>query len=398
MSSLADLLFDSDASPDQPLVHWRDRTWTRGEIADAAQRLADTLVRMGAAPDSAVAALVPSTPLGIVILFGVWRAGAVAAPVAPARPGTGGEPGAEPGLELPSDPDLDRLVADVLPSVVVRPSLDEASLVPQVVVRPGEARHYRDAVTLITGESGASAAPRRVMLTRDGVQASVASASGTVRGAGVQLVPVPLASVAGIDAALVAVGSGGAVVLLDPCTPGEYADAVRRLRVEWAMATAELVAALADDPGLTSLAPLHALRRVDVPVAADEARRFRSRFGITVVGGYARPELGGEVVGWTVGDVAVHGDVKLGSVGRPYPGVEVRILGPDRTEVAAGGSGEMWIRSPFAMAGYVSDRLEPGIRFDDRGFVHTGDHGHLDPDGFVWIDRRSAGGGEVPGG
>jgi len=396
VTSPADLLFDADRPATEPFVHWRDTTYTRGEIATAAQRLADTLRGMGAAPDSAVAAWVPSTPLGLVMCFGIWRVGAVLAPLAAARPAGPDDGG--PGLEPMTDPAFDALVADVRPSVVVRPSLDDESLVPQLTVRPGEARHYADGITLVETVPTATGPARRLLHGAAGVAAAVASATGTLRDVPVHLVTVPLASGAGLDAALVAAATGGAIGLLEGCTPEELAEAVRRLRVEAAMVTADLADALVADAGLSTLMPLRYLRCVDRPLSAEEARRLRSRFGVTGLAGFARPELGGEVIGWTAGDAAGRGDAKLGSVGRPYAGVEIRVVRSDRTEAAPGEQGEIRARSPFAAVGALSDRLGVGVAVDDRGFVRTGAWGWVDVDGFVWVEPAPGGGADGPAG
>ena len=371
MRSLADLLFAVDGAPDDPCVHWRARTWSRREISAAAQRLADTLARMGTAPDSAVAALVPSTPLGIVTCFGIWRAGAVAAAI--------------DASVAPEE--LDRLVAEVRPAVVVRPSLDEASLVPQVTVSPGEPRHYDVGVATIESTVRAGRPPSRVLCTHDAQLASIAAAEGTLRGASVGVVSVPLGSWIGADNALVAIGRGGAAVLLDPFSPTAFADAVRRFGVESATLTRAMVASIADEPAVTTLEPLRSVRTVTAPPSPEEVRDFRSRFGVTVLGGYGRPELGAEVVGWSNGDARLHGDGKLGAVGRPYPGVDVRVRRDDGTEAEPDHSGEIWVRSPFGARGSLSDRVEPSTRLDDEGFLRTGDRGRLDRDGFLWIDE-----------
>lgn len=370
MRALTDLLLDTDAAPTEPLVRWGEQVHTREEIAEASARLATTLVGMGAAPDSAVAALVPSTPLGLVMLFGIWRAGAIAAPL---------ESGAAAA-------EVDRLVADVRPAVVVRPSLDDTSLVPQVAVRPGEPRHHAADLALIaTAPDPGTSRARRVELTHDAVLAAATGAAGTLRGWGVQLVPVPLASPAGLDGALVATAQGGMAVLLDPCSPEAFAAAARRFAVEVAMATPDLVAALVAAEGLTTLEPLRYLRAVGGGISPDAARAFRARFGVTVLGGYARPELGGEVVGWSAGDAAVHGDVKLGSAGRPFAGVEVRVLRSDHTEADPDEVGALWVRAHSAMRGYLTDRVETAPRVDADDFLHLGDRGRIDPDGFLWI-------------
>jgi acyl-CoA synthetase (AMP-forming)/AMP-acid ligase II len=89
------------------------------------------------------------------------------------------------------------------------------------------------------------------------------------------------------------------------------------------------------------------------------------------------------VVGWTAADTREFGDAKLGAVGRPHPGVTVRILDEDRREVAPGDAGEIWIRSSF---GSRSGQIEPERLMD--GFLRTGDLGRLDADGFLWIEGR----------
>ncbi|AQT78044.1 AMP-dependent synthetase [Mycolicibacterium litorale] len=70
-----------------------------------------------------------------------------------------------------------------------------------------------------------------------------------------------------------------------------------------------------------------------------------------------------------------------GSVGRAYPTVELSIADPD-----AEGVGEVLVRSPTVMRGYVGI---PDGPVDSNGWLHTGDLGHLDDDGYLYIDGRS---------
>lgn len=387
MANLADFLFNDDASPEEPLVHWRGRAYSRGEVAAAAERLSATLVRMGAAPDTAVSALVPSTPLGVVMLFGIWRAGAVAAPLNPRLP----------------EPELDRLIADVKPSVVVRPSLDEESLVPQVVVWAGEPRHYDEGVALIMTTSGTTGPPKRVLLAHDSVRTSVESALRKIRSGATSrsdvpgaprrapmpnLVPLPLALWAGIYNTLFAAQLGAAVILLHPFETRAFADAVRTFGLKSTVLAPPMITMLVDDPSITTLEPLRYVRSGTAPLSPREARRFRDRFGVTVLNSYGQTELGGEIVGWNAEDTRRFGDSKLGSVGRPHDGIEVRIVREDGRDAATDEPGEIWARSPFVMKGYASDRVELDARLDDAGYLRTGDIGHFDRDGFLWIDGR----------
>jgi acyl-CoA synthetase (AMP-forming)/AMP-acid ligase II len=383
---LADLLTDGDASPDEPLVFWRDLTYTRGEITAAAEDLAARIRHAGAAPDTAVSALVPSEPIGVVMLFGTWMAGAVCAPLNPRLP----------------QPELERLIDDVRPSVVLKPSHDAGSLVAQVVARGGEARHYDDDVALIMTTSGTTGPPKRVLLAHESVVASVDSALQKIRGANAgsagasrmarppmpNLVPMPLALWAGIYNTLFATRVGAAVILLHPFSTQEFAAAVRRFELRSTVLAPPMITMLADDAAVTTLEPLRFVRSGTAPLSPSEARRFRGRFGVTVLNSYGQTELGGEIVGWNADDTRAFGDVKLGSVGRPHDGIELRIVGPDGVDVEPGEPGEIWARSPFLMRGYASDRRELDTRLDDRGYLRTGDIGHLDTDGFLWIDGR----------
>ncbi|HEY5335051.1 MAG TPA: AMP-binding protein, partial [Mycobacteriales bacterium] len=78
---------------------------------------------------------------------------------------------------------------------------------------------------------------------------------------------------------------------------------------------------------------------------------------------------------------------KPGAVGKPVPTVEVRILDPDGTDVVPGEDGEICVRSPMVMRGYwgAEEQTTSAIR---DGWLHTGDIGHLDDDGFLFVVDR----------
>ncbi|MEX2293641.1 MAG: class I adenylate-forming enzyme family protein [Acidimicrobiales bacterium] len=76
------------------------------------------------------------------------------------------------------------------------------------------------------------------------------------------------------------------------------------------------------------------------------------------------------------------------SVGPPVPTVHVKILGDDGTEVAVGETGEVCIAGPILMAGYWRKAEATAEAIDTDGWLHTGDIGHVDADGFVYITDR----------
>jgi long-chain acyl-CoA synthetase len=108
-------------------------------------------------------------------------------------------------------------------------------------------------------------------------------------------------------------------------------------------------------------------------VALEFARRVPSA---TVIEGYGCTETAGIISGTP--PMAP----RLGTVGKAVPGVELRIVGPDGTDVPVGGNGEIVVRGPNVMAHYWGGEALPD------GWFATGDVGRLDEDGYLTIIDR----------
>jgi long-chain acyl-CoA synthetase len=107
------------------------------------------------------------------------------------------------------------------------------------------------------------------------------------------------------------------------------------------------------------------------PLAREVAEFFHA-IDILVLEGYGLSEV------TTAATVNRAHDFRFGTVGKPLPGVEIRIAD----------DGEILIRSNTVFAGYYRDAEATRAVLDDEGFVHTGDVGHLDEDGFLVITDR----------
>jgi acyl-CoA synthetase (AMP-forming)/AMP-acid ligase II len=364
MSSLAHLLLEGD--PDAVVVWAGAEALTRAELVRDATVVRDSLVTAGVGPGEAVAAVLPDRPATLAALFGAWLARAVYLPLNPRA--TAGEQA--------------RVLEAVRPAVL----LDAGGIEPARPAGPGgdeprlagpggheqapPARHDPD-VALVQLTSGTTGPPKPVPLRHstvlalmDGVLRKLGwRGPDATRPAQPNLIPVSLSLWAGIYNVLFAFRVGAPVVLMEGFSTGELAELVRRFEIRSVVLPPAAMTMLCDDDAITDLAPLRIVRSITAPLSPLQARRFREKFGIVVLNSYGQTELGGEVVGWNAADAREHGEAKLGAVGRPHEGVELRV---DET-------GELWVHSP-AMA--------------EGEFQRTGDVARLDEDGFVWIEGR----------
>ncbi|HEY8644383.1 MAG TPA: long-chain fatty acid--CoA ligase [Gaiellaceae bacterium] len=107
------------------------------------------------------------------------------------------------------------------------------------------------------------------------------------------------------------------------------------------------------------------------PLSRDIAEFFHA-LDILILEGYGLSEV------TTAATVNRANDFKFGTVGKPLPGVEIRIAG----------DGEILLRSNTVFAGYYRDESATNEVLDSEGFVHTGDVGHFDEDEFLVITDR----------
>jgi long-chain acyl-CoA synthetase len=118
------------------------------------------------------------------------------------------------------------------------------------------------------------------------------------------------------------------------------------------------------------------------PLPVEIVAPFEKRFGGRLLQGYGLTEASP-----VVSTHRYSGASKLGSVGQPIPGVEVRILDDDDRPLPTGEAGEVCVRGPGVMLGYyrMPDESARALR---NGWLHTGDVGRLDEDGFLFILER----------
>ena len=395
MASLLDLLAERPDDDTTMAVYSGDREVTRSVLRGAARRLAFTLQEAGVRPGSPVAVMLPNGPEVVAAMFGVWYAGCVYVPINPRvtpQELTGLLEATSPAVLIAAatrdDVTLPMVIADELEWTVS--DLPTGSL-------PETPTHEPD-IALVQWTSGTTGRPKPVLLRHSGFLKLLEPVLKKLLGAGSDtiaarkapmpnLIPTSMALSAGIYNVLFAFRVGAAAILMDRFDPIAFSGLVSRFQLRSTVLPPAAMTMLVDTPEVTTLVPLKYVRSISAPLSPLQARRFRDKFGVTVLNCYGQTEIGGEIVGWNAADAREHGEAKLGSIGRPHDGVTVQILGSDGAEVLPDTAGELYVRTPATAAGYA-DGAELGDRLGADGWFRTGDVARLDPEGFLWIEGR----------
>ncbi len=380
--SLAELL---NGLPDTA-VYTLGSDVSREELSASAERLGTLLAELGLATGQVVAAMLPNDATTIAALFGTWRAGGVYTPLNPRA----------------ADAELITQLETLRPvAVITTPGLahrfstfglpvitgaDLAWSLSPTSGKPDDPRQYDADVALLQFTSGTTGPPKPVPLRHATVLDLIDRLLAKLRGPKPtgskpsrspmpNLVPLSLSLWAGIYQVLFAFRAGSGVVLMDRFSPGDFAALVRRHRLRSTVLPPAALTMVLYDKSVTDLSPLKIVRSITAPLSPVQAARFRDKFGVIVLNSYGQTELGGEVVGWSAADARENGESKLGSVGRPLPGIDVTIA-----------NDEVMVRTPTTAA----RKIDPAFldRLTDDGWFHTGDLGWFDDDGFLWLDGR----------
>ncbi|MEU6064938.1 AMP-binding protein [Streptomyces sp. NPDC047082] len=350
-------------------------------FARRVRRAAATLRARGVARGVVVALLLPNTADFVVALFAAWRLGAAVTPVNPALTDgearyqlgdagaavvvtTGPSPLAESGIEALPAAELCTGPEDTAP-----PQTD-----------PG-------ALALLIYTSGSTGRPKGVMLDHANLAAMTGMMIETVRLSETDhsLLILPLFHVNGIVVGVLSpLLAGGRVTVAGRFRAETFFGLVSEVRPTCFSAVPSIYSMLAElpDQGVpdTSSVRFAACGAAPMPPALIE--RFERRYGIPVVEGYGLSE--GTCASTTN---PLDGLRKPGTVGLPLPGQQVAVMDPQGRIVAAGETGEVVVRGPNVMRGYLGRPQETARTVVD-GWLHTGDVGGFDEDGYlVLVDR-----------
>ncbi|HEY6312798.1 MAG TPA: AMP-binding protein [Streptosporangiaceae bacterium] len=375
-----------------------------GSLADRAARFAAGLTDLGVRPGDRLLVLMANCPEVLITYSAAWRAGAVVTPL----------------IFLVSEDELRNALADsgavgvvataeFLPKVsaavnglpdvrfvVVPGATDNSEAAPGVKVldfaqvaagAPGSIVEGTDlAALLYTG--GTTGRSKGVPLTHANLfWSGWAAHQSTVRAnVTTSVLPLPLAHAYGL---LVFCGGfhrdeGARLILMRWFDPAGWVRLAEEHRVQGSALVPSMIQMLLGQPlEQADLSGLTAISSGAAPLPDEARREFEKRVpSATIYEGYGCTESA------TLVSANPYGARRVGSVGLPVAGCEVTIQDDSGQMLPAGRDGEICVRSPGVMSGYWHTP-DASANVLAGGWLHTGDIGHLDEDGYLYVvDRK----------
>ena len=374
------------------------RTYTYGVLAEMIRRFAGGLAARGLGPGDTIALMAPNIPEYAIAFHGAAVAGVAVSTINPTYTAE------EVRFQLQDS--LASMVVTIGLFVDTAKEAAEGTGVQEIVVI-GEAPEGTIPVTDLLGEpldqvevdleehvvvlpysSGTTGFPKGVMLTHRNLVANLCQIEGglAVEDDEVALAVLPFFHIYGMQVLMNGLLAQGVTIVTVPRFDLEQVlGLIQDKQVTRFFAVPPIILALAKHP-MVDQYDLSSLRQVfsgAAPLSAELALEAGARIHCEVVQGYGMTEMS------PVSHLTPPGQFKPGTSGVTVPNAECRIVDPVTGEdQPVGGEGELWVRGPMVMKGYLNNPEATAATVDADGWLHTGDIAVIDEDGHVTIVDR----------
>jgi long-chain acyl-CoA synthetase len=400
--NLATILRESAASaPDRVLLHFGERAVTYSEVDADTDRVCASLLALGLEPGDKVAVQLPNVVEFVLAYFGCMKAGLVMVPLNPLL--TAREVGYHlqdsdarliVTLDLFAEGALNAARSVGVPAYVVGQNVPaEAHRFAELLEAEGDRDHLHpcapDDTAVLLYTSGTTGQPKGAELTHFQLfmNCTVAGEIFGFREGDVAIGILPLFHVFGLSSVLnMTVRFGGTLVLTPRFDPVETVDLIERHRVTVVSGVPTMfMALLQTDTTGRDLSSLRSVVSGGASIPGEVVRAFEDKFkGVLILEGYGLSETAST----STFNFSAE-ERKVLSVGKPIWGVELKLVDHEGKALPAGPEnvGEILIRGHNVMKGYYK-RPEATAAALQNGWLHTGDLGYRDEEGYLFIVDR----------
>ena len=378
------------------------RVLTFGELDAASAALAGALVSRGIGKGDAVCVYMPNLPEYAVVFHGVNRAGAVNTTANPLY--TSHEvnhqlhdSGAKMIITVP--PFLENARAaiegtDVSEIVLIGGDGSEQGVTAfaELLAAGGEAPEVEiDPATdlaVLPYSSGTTGLPKGVMLTHRNLVANIVQtdAAMPMEPDDVLIGVLPFFHIYGMTVIMnMGLWNGATIVTMPRFDLEQFLGLIAEHGVTGAYVVPPIALALAKHPAVegADLSSLRFIMSGAAPLGPELTDQVADRLDVPVTQGYGMTELS------PVSHFCPIDAIKAGTIGPPLPLTESRLVDPETGEdVAEGERGELWVRGPQVMTGYLNNDEATAATITEDGWLRTGDIGVVDADGYYSIVDR----------
>jgi acyl-CoA synthetase (AMP-forming)/AMP-acid ligase II len=378
-----------------------ERTITYAELPRLVDRTAAALARLGVRQHDACAIFSPNTPEYAIAVLAIARLGAIVTTASPMNTRDDlvkqlRDSGARVLFTSPAvrETALDAAATVKLERIFSFGAMTGATSFDDLTAQPGAPPAVSidpNDIVALPYSSGTTGLPKGVMLSHRNLVANILQVDSTGHlhdGQDTLVCFLPFFHIYGLVVImLLGLWSGATLVVMPRFDLDRYLDLVERYRATMLHVVPPIVLALAKSASVKGrdFSSIRKLFSGAAPLGADVIAQCTARVGCFVQQGYGMTEAS-PATHTTSEDPAA---VKPGSVGVPVANTECRVLDPATGhDVAPGEDGELWIRGPQIMRGYLNRPDETRAMLDADGWLHTGDLGHADEDGHFFIVDR----------
>jgi len=402
--------------PDKDAIVFEDKRYTFSQLNERVNRLANGLKKLGVKKGDRVSFIQVNCNQCVETYFAVAKAGAIYLPLnfrAKEK---------ELAYMLNAAEAIVLIAGErYIPLIEsIRPELHYLKHLVSIETKHPDMHYYEDIIktsspdevvtdideadtTILMYTAGTTGFPKGVMLSHNSFSGYVLENVTPADPASDEsnILTVPLYHVAGIQAMMAAIYGGRTLVMERQFEPEEWMTLVEREKANRAMMVPTMLKQLLDHPDFKNhdLSSLRVITYGAAPMPLPVIRKALESFpGVSFINAFGQTETASTITSLGPEDHVLTGTeeekekklARLASIGKPMADVEMKVVDDDGKKLGPGEVGEILARGPRVMSGYWKDEEKTAKTIDKDGWVHTGDVGYVDEDGYYFLSGRSS--------